>query len=684
MMANLKKVNLKRVNFKKVSLNKIAIKMREYFKTNILFMAFVSINVINAWLVRYFTVGNIFDGWPFIGDLIFVLLIGAFGYLFKTQNQYRYFLTFTIVFSIFAVVNAMYYRNFNSFTSISLLATSTQLIGVADAIVFDVLHLRDFALLWPVIALVFVDKDLKKRHYYRKVDKMAPSKIRALNTLFITGLLFVLFASNLSGVDISRLGKQWNREFIVTRYGLYIYHANDVVSSLQSSLTNLFGYDEAAKLFDDYFSERDETPSINEFTNIFEGKNMILIHAESFQTFVMDLEFNDVELTPNINRLAREGMFFSNFYAQDAVGTSSDSEFTLNTSLMPVNSGTVAINYFDRYFYSIPKLLKEKDYFSFSMHANNGTYWNRSVLHPSLGYDYFYYYDKDFELDEIIQLGLSDKSFFRQAVPYIEEIHQREENFYGTLITLTNHTPFRDIVEQGIVDFDFTMKYNYYDEELEEEVEEIISYLEGTRMGNYLTSIHYADAAMGLFVDLLLETDVMDDTVLIIYGDHDAKLRRGDYDILYNYDPETDDILDSEDENYIEFDFYRRELYKKVPLVIWTKDEQFEKEITEVMGMYDVMPTLGNMFNFYNPYALGNDIFSVEENVVVFPSGNWLTNEMYYNTQRNEAKIFDPEGFVNVEKIEYYEEYADRLLTVSRGIIIHDLFLKLVEREEEV
>ncbi len=667
----------------RVNLEEIAKKLRLYFKTNILFMSFVSAVLINAWLVRYFTVGNIFDGWPLVADLAIVLVIGAFGYFFKAENQFKYFLFFTILLSILALVNTMYYRNFNSFTSVSFIATSTQLIGVADAIVFDVMHLRDFALLWPIAVLIFVDKNLKKRNYYSRAAKVEGGIVRVLNTLFIAIVLFVVFISSLSGVDISRLGKQWNREFIVTRYGLYVYHVNDIVSSLQSSLTNMFGYDEAAKLFVDYFDESDQFSIVNEYTNIFEGMNIITIHAESFQTFTMDLEFNGRELTPNINRLAREGLFFSNFYAQDAVGTSSDSEFTLNTSLMPINTGTVAINYFNRYYYSIPKLLKDKDYYSFSMHANNGTYWNRSVLHPSLGYDYFYYHDKDFELDEIIQLGLSDKSFFRQAVPIIEKIHQSHKNFYGTLITLTNHTPFRDIVDQEIVDFDFGIAYTYYDEELGEEIEAIAPYVDNTRIGNYLTSVHYADAAMGLFIDLLLETDILDNTVIVIYGDHDAKLRKGDYHQLFNYDYLTDSILDEEDEGFVDFDFYRRELYKRVPLVIWTKGELVQGEVEEVMGMYDVMPTLGNMFNFYNPYALGNDIFSVEENVVVFPSGNWLTNEMYYNTQRSEAKLIDSEGFVSVDKIEYYENYADQLLSVSRGIIIHDLLLKITENKEE-
>ena len=87
------------------------------------------------------------------------------------------------------------------------------------------------------------------------------------------------------------------------------------------------------------------------------GKNVIVIHAVSIQNFTIGLEFNGVELTPNLNKLAKEGMFFSNFYAQESVGTSSDSEFTLSTSLLPTSNGTVFINYWDREYLTIQKYI---------------------------------------------------------------------------------------------------------------------------------------------------------------------------------------------------------------------------------------------------------------------------------------------------------------------------------------
>ena len=76
----------------------------------------------------------------------------------------------------------------------------------------------------------------------------------------------------------------------------------------------------------------------NSYTNIFEGKNVIVIHGESMMTNAMDLEFNGQQVTPTLNKLRDEGMFFSNFYSQVSVGTSSDSELTYNTSLLPTSA----------------------------------------------------------------------------------------------------------------------------------------------------------------------------------------------------------------------------------------------------------------------------------------------------------------------------------------------------------
>ena len=205
--------------------------------------------------------------------------------------------------------------------------------------------------------------------------------------------------------------------------------------------------------------------------------------------------------------------------------------------------------------------------------------------------------------------------------------------------------------------------------------------MEGTKLGNYFKSVHYADSAIGDLINELDEAGLLDNTILVIYGDHDARLPQKDYVRLFNYDKETDGIKDESDQTYFNFDSYQYELYRKVPFIIWTKDHKYQKEITDVMGMYDAMPTLANMLGVKpSKYALGHDIFNIKDNnIVVFPTGNWLTNKVYYNSQKSEYLALNSGEAIEKDYIEKNSEYASKLLEVSNNLIVYDL----VKKEEE-
>lgn len=661
--------------------NKVKDKSVNYVKTNVLFFTFVITSVLNGILLRFLTVKNYFDIKPIIADTVVVLVIGAFGYFFKPKNQFKYFITWTIIFSVMCIIHSMYYTNYLSFASVSLLATSFQIVDVGDAVIQNVMELKDFSYLWTIFVLIFVHYNLKKKNYYERVSKIEIGKIRALNTLIASLILVGVFVSMLTSLDLSRLGKQWNREYVLMKFGIYFYQVNDIVVSIKPQISPLFGYDENAKMFREYYERNNEEPKENEYTNILKGKNILVIHAESIQNFLLDTKFNGNYVTPNIKKLSEEGLYFSNFYAQESVGTSSDTEFTFNTSLMPANSGTVFISYWDREYVTLPKLLKEQGYYTFSMHGNNCTFWNRNNAHKSFGYDNFYCYTKDYDIDETIGLGLSDKSFFRQSTEIIDKIKKEHEKFYGLLIMLSNHTPFNNNGED-ISDFDVSMNYEHINEVTGEKETLNAPFMEGTKLGSYFKSAHYADEALGEFIEELDEKGLLENTAIVIYGDHDAKVKRNEYTRFYNYDPETDSVLEEDDPNYKKVDYYAYELNRKVPFIIWTKDGSVKhEEITKVMGMYDTLPTLGNMLGVRSKYQLGHDIFSVDENVVIFPSGNWLTDKMYYNSQKQEGMTFNENETIPSDYIEKYNKISEEKIAISNSIIVYDLIKKTNENK---
>ncbi len=688
-MKNIKNKFLKLKNSSKKYLKKVKEEhlVREYLKHNVLFITFVLTCIINSTILRFFcmhTLENYLAIKPIMADLAVIIIAGSFGYLFKPKNRFTYLLILDIFFTAICMINSIYYTFYTSFASVSMLSL-TQYIGeVGDAVVENVVQLKDLLYIIGPVILIFVHYKLKKINYYKKVEIKSERKKRTIKTLSVGGALMILFLVTLSSLDVTRFVKQWNREYIVMRFGIYIYQANDVVTSVQPKINSLFGYDQAKKKFADYFKNTDEVQT-NEYTNIFEGKNVIVIHGESMQTNAMDLEFNGQEVTPTLNKLAKEGMFFSNFYSQVSVGTSSDTELTFTTSLMPTQSGTAFVSYYDRSYVSIPKLMRDKGYYTFSMHANNADFWNRRAMHESLGYNKFYS-KKDYNVtkENTIGLGLSDKEFFSQSIPKIEKEAQKHDNWYSLLIMLTNHTPFSEVDKYG--EFDVSLKETVTKEDGSEE-EVTYPYMEGTKLGNYFKSIHYADGALGEFIDALDEKGLLDNTVLILYGDHDARLPKKEYNRLYNYNKEQDSTLDSGDPNYKEYDSYQYELGRKVPFIIWSKDmaeTKLNQEVTNVMGMYDVMPTLGNMFGFYNKYQLGHDIFNIKDNnIVVFPNGNWVTNKVYYNSQK-EAYLSLTGEAINEEEIQKNNNYSSKLLDVSNDMIVFNLLKEDNDNENKM
>ncbi len=677
---------LKKNIIKKVNKIKKEHLIREYFKNNMLFMAFVVSTVLSSTILRFFCMHSLenYLSWKAIlADTVIATTIGAFGYLLKPKNRFAYYLSFNIFLSAVCMINSVYYTFYTSFASISMLSLTQYIGDVGDAVVENVLQLKDLVYILSPLAIIIVHLQLKKKNYYKKIELKSERKKRTFKTLGVAGAMLIVFLVTLSSLDISRFFKQWNKEYIVMRFGIYIYQVNDVITSVQPKINSMFGYDKANKEFREYFSNSDEIKT-NEYSKIFEGKNVLVIHAESVMKNALYQSFNGEEATPTLNKIANEGMYFSNFYSQVSVGTSSDSELTYNTSLMPTKSGTAFVSYSDRKYISTPNLLKEKGYYTFSMHANNADFWNRRAMHKTLGYERFYS-KTDYKVtkEKSIGLGLSDKEFFNQSINKLKKIDKEHDKWYGLMIMLTNHTPFSETDKYG--EFPVDMKETVTNEDGSTE-EIIYPYMEGTKLGNYFKSIHYADSALGELIANLEEEGLLDNTVLIIYGDHDARLSRKDYNRLYNYDKETDSSLDENDPDYKEYDTYQYEIGRRVPFIIWTndmKDTKLNQEITDVMGMYDVMPTIGNMFGFYNKYALGNDIFNIKDkNIVVFPNGNWVTNRLYYNSQKA-AYLPLSEDPISEEEISKNTEYANKLLDVSNDIIVFDLLNEDKNKEKE-
>ena len=225
---------------------------------------------------------------------------------------------------------------------------------------------------------------------------------------------------------------------------------------------------------------------------------MIFIQVESLDNSVIGQKIGDEEITPNLNKLSGEGMYFFNYYSPIGPGTTADAEFMTMNSLYSLPDAVAFIQYpYDAYD-ALPDLLKQNGYGTYSMHGDLPGFWNRVNIYPQLGYEKLFSRDDYTIPRKIGNYDLGDKDFFTQSLPKLKALPQP---FMATLITLTSHTPF--IIPDDLQTLNMPPPTNL-----------------NRLQWEYLQSIHYTDAAIGDFIGELKTAGLYDNSVIFIWGDH--------------------------------------------------------------------------------------------------------------------------------------------------------------------
>lgn len=631
--------------------NHIKKKLIYITKNNIILILLIAGGILGDILLRSMTTGFTLYWKPVVTSISMIIFFSILSFFLPYKKRNIYYIILSTTIGIVNAANFLYYKFYNSFISLSIFEQIRHLDDLGGGTIKAILDIRVIPFTIPTIILVMIIKKLNKVNYFEKRERYR-TRGEMVRASVIGLILLTIVSATLTSTDISRLVKQWNRPYIVEQLGIYSYTVADFIKNAFTPRITTLAEEEVEYALSDLVDDNKNAQVENEYKDIFKGKDIYIIHYESAQSFAMDYEASDGPVTPFLNKLASEGLYFSNFYPQHSVGTSSDSEFTFNTSLLPINDGTVFITHTDREYVTLPKLLKEQGYNAISMHGNNGDFWNRNIMHKSLGFDMFFS-QEDYEIDEEIGLGLSDMSFFRQSVKKIKSIKEYDDSpIMATLITLTNHFPFDDI---GL--------FEEFD----------VGYLEETVIGNYLKSYHYADTALESFIKGMDDEGLLDNAVVVIYGDHHAKITKDDYEKLYNYNEELDTYYTDEDSQYVDIDIVLNKELKRTPFIIWSKGYKLAKEIDTPMGMVDALPTISNMFGIFNPYQLGCDIMSVENNTVAFPNADWINEEVYYTASDEKYYSLETHEVIENDRLLIVNEDVEHKILLSNNIVQNNL-----------
>ena len=377
------------------------------------------------------------------------------------------------------------------------------------------------------------------------------------------------------------------------------------------------------------------------YSGIAEGKNVIAIQVEALQNFTIGLEVDGKEVTPYLNELIKDSIYFPNVYQQIGPGNTSDAEFIFNTSLYPNAWEATSEVLSDRNIPSLPKLLKVQGYTSITSHANDITFWNRNNLYEALGFDQY----NDIEFfgqEDVIGIGPSDEVLYSKVMDQIKELYENDEKFYAQFVTLSSHHPFKIPSTKEVI--------------------ELPTGFEGSIVGDYLKAVHYADFALGKFVQELKDTGLWEDTTLVIYGDH--------FGLQSNGIAEGDFALLNE---LIGHDYHFLDQFN-IPLIVAIGDQSIGVEINTVGGQLDILPTVANILNLSldDFVYFGQDLVNSTNNLFgmryYMPVGSFFNNEITFKPKEGfgDGEANNINTYERLEDYSAYEEDYKRILELMR------------------
>ncbi len=546
------------------------------------------------------------------------------------------------------IADMLFYRYFSDVLSIPVLTQASVVTSVKSSII-SLLHIYDLIFAIDLLIIPFVIIISKRVSKHGSIDY--GKRLIRFAAAFIIGFGLCSYGIfNLLKTQPSILNSFYDRVYIVQNIGLLSFHSIDVFKFVKSKDKEILPLTEDDKrelreFLDDKKADQLQNPKLY---GVGKDKNLIVIQVEALQEFVINRSINGQEITPNLNKLIKNSLYFDNYYTETAGGGTSDAELLSNVSMFPAKEGSAYIRFSGNEYYTLAKRLKQEGYYTSAMHAYKPGFWNRSVMYKTFGFDEFVNKNNLLQ-DEIVGMGLSDKSFFRQTLQRMEKY---KEPYYSLLITLTSHYPFDNDKKY----------YSSFD----------VGEYKDTFFGNYLESIHYTDEALGEFIEELEAGGIMERSVLAIYGDHFAIPKDKS-----EYLAEFLQLDTMDDFNWVK--------QQKVPLIIHMPGSKYIETNHIAGGGVDFTPTILNIMGTDSSTMpmLGRDLMNSSEGMAIFRHGNFITDK--YICLANDSAAYEVETGERypIEKLEKEKELAKKHLEYSDMIIENNLVNELIEYLEK-
>ena len=583
---------------------------------------------------------------------ISLLFIGLALYIKRTKLFYSLAFGIYLLLFIWLISNSIYYREFTDFVTVNTMLASSKVsagLGAAALELFrpwDVIYILDF----PILAFFFFKKWIRMDN--RPFNKRA--------SFAVTSLSAMLFSANLFLAEIDRpelLTRGFSNYYVVRALGLPAFLGYSANQTYAANKERSKASEADLKPVEEYIQQHYAKPN-PEYFGMAKGRNVIYIHLESFQQFLIDYKLKvddkEYEVTPFLNSLyhSKETFAFSNVFNQVKAGKTPDAETMIETGLFGLNQGSFMVNYGGTNTQqAAPFILSKNGYNSSAVfHGNAGSFWNRNTAYKQWGYNYFFdasYFTKQ-NSSNSFQYGLNDKYMLKDSIKYLERLQQP---FYTKFITVSNHYPYTTSLSGDDLGFP-------------------LAKTQDETINGYFATANYLDSSIKAFFDYLKESGLYKNSIIVLYGDH--------YGISNSRNPALAPLLGKNSETWSSYD---NAMLQRVPYMVVIPGMDKGGIINTYGGEIDMLPTLEHLLGIESNKFLqvGQDMLSPDhDQIVAFRSANYFVTPEYtsysgrtYYTKTGE-EITNPDEKTK-EELDKIREAANLQLKISDSIQTGDL-----------
>lgn len=583
---------------------------------------------------------------------ISLLFIGLALYIKRTKLFYSLAFGIYLLLFIWLISNSIYYREFTDFVTVNTMLASSKVsagLGAAALELFrpwDVIYILDF----PILAFFFFKKWIRMDN--RPFNKRA--------SFAVTSLSAMLFSANLFLAEIDRpelLTRGFSNYYVVRALGLPAFLGYSANQTYVANKERSKASEADLKPVEEYIQQH-YAKANPEYFGMAKGRNVIYIHLESFQQFLIDYKLKvddkEYEVTPFLNSLyhSKETFAFSNVFNQVKAGKTSDAETMIETGLFGLNQGSFMVNYGGTNTQqAAPFILSKNGYNSSAVfHGNAGSFWNRNTAYKQWGYNYFFdasYFTKQ-NSSNSFQYGLNDKYMLKDSIKYLERLQQP---FYTKFITVSNHYPYTTSLSGDDLGFP-------------------LAKTQDETINGYFATANYLDSSIKAFFDYLKESGLYKNSIIVLYGDH--------YGISNSRNPALAPLLGKNSETWSSYD---NAMLQRVPYMVVVPGMDKGGIIDTYGGEIDMLPTLEHLLGIESNKFLqvGQDMLSPEhDQIVAFRFANYFVTPEYtsysgrtYYTKTGE-EITNPDEKTK-EELDKIREAANLQLKISDSIQTGDL-----------